>query len=466
LRSSREKFRWAAYHDPLTGLPNRNSLLDEVKMELARANLHRRNHFAFLILDLKNFKVFNESLGRSIGDALIMGVGERLESLVPLDGIVGRIGGDKFAMLVPNLSDEAAVVELTTHLLEQIAKPFDLFDRQFFIRGTIGVAIGSEQCENAEGVMRDAELAMHRAKERNRSFVVFDQRMLSHAVSMLQLETDLRAAVERDEFEIYFQPIVDLESTRIHGFEALVRWNHPTLGRVSPDRFISIAETTVLIVPMTICILEKACRQLVLWNNDPERAFPIFASVNLSGTHFGHQGLVSHITGVIERTGVDPSLLKLEITETVVMENAESAISMLRQIKDLGVQISIDDFGTGYSSLSYLQRFPIDALKIDRAFVKSMEDGRQNGEIVRAVLALADAMKLTVVAEGIESIHQLHQLLILSCKYGQGYLFSPPLAAAEFEALLDDQTHWQNLTAGSEFHIIRPTQEIIELQVQ
>jgi diguanylate cyclase (GGDEF)-like protein len=464
LRESREKFRWAAFHDSLTGLPNRNRLVDEVKLELARAQFNDRSRFAFLILDLKDFKVVNESLGRPIGDALIIAIGERLQSMIAPSATVGRIGGDKFALLIPKAGRDPAIIEFANNLLDRIAEPLDVYGRQFFIRGTLGISIGNGDGEEAEDVLRDAELAMHRAKERNRSYVMFDQRMLAQAVSMLELETDLRSAVENDEFEMYYQPIVDLESTRIDGFEALVRWNHPTLGRVSPDRFISIAETTGLIVPMTILILEKACHQLVAWNSDPDRDRPLFASVNLSGTHFGHQGLVDHITGVLDRTGLDPRLLKLEITETVVMENAESAIAMLRQIKELGVQISIDDFGTGYSSLSYLQRFPIDTLKIDRAFVRSMEDGRQNGEIVRAVLALADALKLSVVAEGIESIHQLHQLMILSCKYGQGYLFSPPLSASEFRELLEDQSHWQNLTVGNEFNIVRPI-EILETTV-
>ena len=462
LRESREKFRWAAFHDSLTGLPNRNRLVDEVKLELARAQFNDRSRFAFYILDLKDFKVVNESLGRSIGDALIIAIGERLQSMIAPSATVGRIGGDKFALLIPKAGKDAAIIDFADKLLDQIAEPIEVFGRQFFLRGTLGISIGNGDGEDAEDVLRDAELAMHRAKVRNRPHVMFDQRMLAQAVSMLELETDLRSALENDEFEMYYQPIVDLESSRIDGFEALVRWNHPTLGRISPDRFISIAETTGLIVPMTILILEKACQQLVAWNSNPDREKLLFASVNLSGTHFGHHGLVDHITGVLDRSGLDPRLLKLEITETVVMENAESAISMLRQIKDLGVQISIDDFGTGYSSLSYLQRFPIDTLKIDRAFVRTMEDGRQNGEIVRAVVALADALKLTVVAEGIESIHQLHQLMIMSCRYGQGYLFSPPLSASEFEHLLDDQSHWQNLTAGNEFNIVRPMSEIVE----
>ncbi|PYS92073.1 MAG: hypothetical protein DMF62_01285 [Acidobacteria bacterium] len=457
LRQSREKFRWAAYHDGLTNLPNRNRLIDEVKLELAHGQAEECYRFAFLMLDLKNFKVVNESLGRPIGDTLIVDVGERLEAMVPANATVGRIGGDKFALLLPAAGQDHEIVDFAKKVLEAIATPFEIGEKQIYLAGILGISVGIGEGEEAEDVLRDAEMAMHRARERNRGFVMFERRMLTHAVSRLQLETDLRMAVERDEFEIFYQPIVDLQTKHIGGFEALVRWNHPTLGRMSPDKFIPIAEATGLIIPMTKQILSKACTQLVEWNSRSKNVDPLFASVNLSGTHFGHRGLVGHITSVLDKTGLDPRLLKLEITETVVMENAEAAISMLKQIKELGVQISIDDFGTGYSSLSYLQRFPIDTLKIDRAFVRSLEDGRQNGEIVRAVLALADAMKLSVVAEGIDSIHQLHQLMVLSCEYGQGYLFSHPLPAHEFRTLLDDPSRWETLMAGNSFSILSPT---------
>src|SRR5688572_11939517 len=462
LKESREKYRYAAFHDQLTGLPNRNYLVDAIERQLNKAKLNKKYRFSFFILDIQNFRTINESLGRAAGDELIKNIGECLISLIGQYDMVGRIGGDEFAVLLQDVGkDDHKINAFAKKVVKRLAEPFDMEGRQLFTRVRLGIAVGNADCSQAEDILRDAEMAMHRAKERNRSYVMFEKQMLSGAVSYLQLETDLRLAVERDEFEMFYQPIIDLESSRIHGFEALMRWNHPKLGMISPEKFIPISEATGLIIPMTLRALEMACHQLVKWNQRHDLTHPLCASVNLSGTHFGQSGLVDQIKDVLFKTGLDPRCLKLEITETVVMENAENAISMLRQIKDLGVQISLDDFGTGYSSLSYLQRFPIDAVKIDRAFVRSMEDGRQNGEIVRAILALADAMKLSVIAEGIESIHQLHQLVILSCHYGQGYLFSPPLPASEFEALLSDQFRWQNLLAGGDFSIVSP---IIQIQ--
>jgi EAL domain-containing protein (putative c-di-GMP-specific phosphodiesterase class I) len=289
--------------------------------------------------------------------------------------------------------------------------------------------------------------------------------MHTRAVSLLQLETDLRYAIDRGEFELYYQPIVDLQNLQLKGFEALVRWNHPTLGLISPDRFIPVCESTGLIVPMTVMILETACRQTVEWQERYKEIGPRFVSVNISGTHFAHPELVDQIKAVHKPTQMNPRCLKLEITETAIMENGENAVAVLEQIKELGIQLSIDDFGTGYSSLGYLQKFPIDTLKIDRVFVRSMEDGRQNGEIVRAVLALADALNLEVVAEGIESIHQFHQLRILSCRYGQGFLFSVPLPAKEAEVMIPDQGRWHNLLAGGDFVILNPEYESSQYQV-
>jgi diguanylate cyclase (GGDEF)-like protein len=316
LRQSQEKFRWAAYHDGLTNLPNRDRLVHEVKIELARGQAGDNYRFAFLILDLKNFKVVNESLSRPIGDRLIVDVGERLKSMVPRNATVGRTGGDEFALLLPSAGNDLEIVDFAKKVLESIAAPFEIGARQIYLAGTLGISVGTGG-EEAEDVLRDAEMAMHRAKEKNRGFVMFERRMLTHAVSRLQLETDLRKAVERDEFEIFYQPIVDLRTKHIRGFEALVRWNHPTLGRMSPDKFIPIAEATGLIIPMTKQILSKACTQLVEWNGRSKNADALFASVNLSGTHFGHRGLVGHITSVLDKTGLDPRLLKLEITESV-----------------------------------------------------------------------------------------------------------------------------------------------------
>jgi EAL domain-containing protein (putative c-di-GMP-specific phosphodiesterase class I) len=305
---------------------------------------------------------------------------------------------------------------------------------------------------------------MYRAKERKRSITVFEEGMHAQAMSLLQLETDLRRAVEQNEFELFYQPIIELGTMRLAGVEALVRWRHPDYGYVHPEKFIEVMEATGLVIPMTMQILEQACRQLNDWNSRQDIMGPLFVSVNLSGKHFNHPDVVEHVASALCKTGIDPRSVKLEITETAVMDNAERAATVLRLIKELGVQLCIDDFGTGYSSLSYLQRFPIDTLKIDRSFVRSMEDGRQNGEIVRTILALADAMRLSVVAEGIESVHQLHQLRILNCSLGQGYLFSHPLSATEIESLMKTADRWEDLVSGTSFSIVPPVPEILELR--
>jgi EAL domain-containing protein (putative c-di-GMP-specific phosphodiesterase class I) len=286
---------------------------------------------------------------------------------------------------------------------------------------------------------------MYYAKDNEENYVIFDQKMHIRAVTRLQLETDLRFAIERNEFELYYQPIIDLGDASLTGFEALVRWNHPQRGMVPPNEFIPISESTGLIIPMTVQILHSACSQVVKWQENAPSDTPYTIAVNLSGKHFAHPALVDQIKTVIQETGIEARNLKLELTESAVMENAETAILMLKQIKETGVQISIDDFGTGYSSLSYLHRFPIDLLKVDRSFVSAMEENTENGEIVRTVIALAKALKLRVVAEGIESIHQFHQLRILGCEYGQGYLFSKPLQVSDIDRLLADKTRWQNI---------------------
>jgi diguanylate cyclase (GGDEF)-like protein len=460
LRDSREKYRHAAYHDSLTGLPNRNQIAEIIERLTSKAQFVNGFQFALLYIDLLRFKTINDSLGHSMGDQLISHVASRLSTLAGNGETIGRFSGDEFAILIPEISSTDEAIAFGEKVAEMLAQPFVLDHRQIFTGVSMGIAIGSSKYNNAADLLRDADIAMYRAKERKRSIVVFEDKMHVQAVSLMQLETDLRLAVERNEFELFYQPIVDLDSTRLAGVEALVRWSHPEFGHINPDKFIDVSEATGLIIPMTLQILESACLQLKRWNQDQIAGAPLFASINLSGTHFTHPDVVAHIEGVLQKTGVDPRMIKLEITETAVMDNAERAATVLKRIKDLGVQISIDDFGTGYSSLSYLQRFPIDTLKIDRSFVRSMEDGRQNGEIVRTILALADAMKLSVVAEGIESVHQLHQLRILNCRYGQGYLFSHPLPVAEIAGLLNNPSRWETLVSGSNFSIVPPEMDI------
>jgi EAL domain-containing protein (putative c-di-GMP-specific phosphodiesterase class I) len=381
------------------------------------------------------------------------------------DSVVGRFAGDEFAIVLMGDADESSARDFAATVARTISQPFILEGKQVFASASIGIAVGNLNYDEPEEILRDADIAMYYAKDRGDEFVVFDEQMHTRAVSLVELETDLRYAIERGEFEMHYQPIVDLQNLQLAGFEALVRWNHPTFGQIAPDRFIPVSESTGLIVPMTLMILEMSCSQMVDWQKRFPATSPRFVSVNISGVHFGNPALVEQIKDVLARTGISPRCLKLEITETAIMENGENAVAMLREIRDLGVQLSIDDFGTGYSSLGYLQQFPIDTLKIDRVFIRSMEDGRQNGEIVRAVLALANSLGLEVVAEGIESIHQYHQLRILSCHYGQGFLFSRPVAKDDAERLLADPGRWQGMLAGGDFVIVDPDYEPAVYQV-
>ncbi len=450
LQESHEKFRHAAYHDSLTGLPNRNYFLDTLKDLLQHSLEDSESNFAVLFLDLKSFKTINDSLGHSLGDRLIKNVAKRLSGMVRDDDLVGRFSGDKFGIILTDLLSRDEATGFADRLAKRLAEPYTLDGRQVFTSAKIGIAYGNSKYPEAEDILRDADIAMYYAKDNEENYVIFDQRMHIRAVTRLQLETDLRFAIEREEFELFYQPIIALDKAALIGFEALVRWNHPQRGLIPPNEFIPVSESTGLIVPMTVKILHSACSQIVKWQESSQLVTPLSVAVNLSGKHFGHPALVEQINTVIAETGIDPASLKLELTESAVMENAETAILMLKEIKKTGVQISIDDFGTGYSSLSYLHRFPIDLLKVDRSFVSAMEENSENGEIVRTVIALAKALNLKVVAEGIESIHQYHQLKILGCEYGQGYLFSKPLPVGDIERLLADTSRWKNILPAAE----------------
>jgi diguanylate cyclase (GGDEF)-like protein len=460
LRESHESFRHAAYHDPLTGLPNRRYFLERLKLLIERSADGSGSKFALLFLDINRFKTVNDSLGHSAGDELICHVAARMTAAAGPNSMVGRFSGDEFAVLLTNVCEATEVTLFADRAAARIAEPFELGGRSVFVSVSIGIAFDDSKYTVGEEILRDADIAMYYAKENQKNWVIFDQKMHARAISLLEVETDLRYAIENDQLELYYQPIIDLDQMRLSGFEALVRWNHPTRGLVSPGEFISVSEDTGLIVPMTIQLLHKACRQLVEWQRRSIKNECLTINVNISGKHFTEGDLVAQIKTVLAKTQIDPAYLKLEITETAVMENAEHAISMLNQIKATGVCLSVDDFGTGYSSLSYLHRFPIDTLKIDRSFVSAMEDGTENGEIVKAVIALAAALNLNVVAEGIESVAQLGQLRSLGCEYGQGYLFSRPLPVREIERLFDDPSRWPHLWPDAQ-GLILPHEEVI-----
>ncbi len=446
-------------------MPNRNYFIDTLKELLQKSQTGSSSDFAVLFLDLKSFKTINDSLGHSLGDRLIKDVGIRISGAVRKGDMVGGFGGDKFGMILKDLENKEEATGFAQRLARQVAEPYELDGLQVFTSAKIGIAFGNSAYTEAEDILRDADIAMYYAKGHEEDYVIFDQTMHTRAVTRLRLETDLRFAIERNELELYYQPIIGLDGASLEGFEALVRWNHPQLGLVNPDDFIPVAENTGLIVPMTVRILHSACTQIVKWQNETYGGRQLSIAVNLSGKHFVHPALVDQIRTVISQTGITPACLKLELTESALMENAETATLMLKQIKETGVQVSVDDFGTGYSSLSYLHRFPIDTLKIDRSFVSTMEDGSENGEIVRTVIALAKALNLTVVAEGIETIHQFHQLRILGCEYGQGYLFSRPLPVAEIAKLLSDHNQWSNILSADDFGVVARNLEFTQLRL-
>ena len=467
LRESEKRFKHAAFHDALTDLPNRNKFLEKLKFLIERSN-HRDNvNFAVLFLDLNRFKTINDSLGHSTGNRLILHVGKRLANMVREGDLIARFSGDEFAIILNNVSGVENATAFAELLSQKISKPYTLSGRQVFTSVSIGIAMFNPRYEEAEDMLRDADIAMYHAKETESKYVVFDQNMHTRAVTLLQLETDLRYAIERNELVTYYQPIIDLDSLELIGFEALMRWNHPQRGLVPPGEFIPVSEVTGLIVPMTLWILKNSCQQMVKWQNQSSLNSDkkLVMSVNLSGKHFAHDNLVDQVQKILQETNLSPTCLKLELTESAVMENAEAAIRMLKQLRDLGIQISIDDFGTGYSSLSYLHRFPINTLKVDRSFVSTMEDGTENGEIVRTIIALAKSLNLNVIAEGIESIHQLHQLRVLGCEYGQGYLFSRPVPDFEIEKILADKARWRNIIPSQNINVPLQNQDYTQLRL-
>lgn len=464
LRESKNLFRHAAFHDGLTDLPNRNQFMEKIKFLLSECREKPGFKFAVLFLDLNRFKTVNDSLGHSTGDKLIKNVAERLAGSVCNGDLVARFSGDEFAIIIKDVQDADEVLNFAELIKHKISAPFVVGGRKIFTSVSIGIAIGNSSYTEAEEILRDADIAMYHAKDTGKDYVIFDKIMHTRAVTRMQLETDLRTAIERHELRVYYQPIIDLGTMRLAGFEALMRWQHPQRGLVPPSEFIPVCEDTGLIIPVTLWILREACEQRVKWSKEYP-GMKMMMSVNLSGKHFIQNDLVAQISDILAETEINPADLKLELTESAVMENAERVITMLRELKKLGVQLSIDDFGTGYSSLSYLHRFPIDTLKVDRSFVSEMETGSENGEIVRTIIALAKTLRMNVVAEGIESIHQIHQLQILGCEYGQGFLFSRPVPLAEVEKLLEDNLRWQNIMPNQNINSLAHEHEIADLRL-
>lgn len=427
-KRAEERLLHEAFHDVLTGLPNRALFMDHLKLSVERGKRREDRLFAVLFLDLDRFKIINDSLGHMVGDQLLVGIARRLEICLRPGDTVARLGGDEFTVLLEDLTNVAEVIEVAERLQKALTLPFNLNGHEVFTTVSIGIALSSTGYDRPEEVLRDADTAMYRAKMLGKArHEVFDKTMHAYAMNLLQMESDLRRAIERKEFVLHYQPIVAFETGAITGFEALIRWQHPERGFIPPDDFISIAEETGLIIPIGQWVLEEACRQIRAWQEQFPQYPPLQISVNLSSKQFINSKLIDQVRQVMQETRVDPRNLKLEMTESMVMENFDSAIEMLKQLRTLGIELSIDDFGTGYSSLSYLHRFPISTLKIDRSFVSCMSDHNENAEIVRTILMLARSLKMNVVAEGVETKDQFTQLAQLECEYGQGFFFSKPL---------------------------------------
>jgi diguanylate cyclase (GGDEF)-like protein/PAS domain S-box-containing protein len=438
-KRAEERLVHDAFHDALTGLPNRALFMDHLKLATDRAKRREAYHFAVLFMDLDRFKTINDSLGHMVGDQLLVAIARRLEKCLRPGDTVARLGGDEFTILLEEIGDLSEAIQVADRVQEEMSLPFTLSGHEVYTTVSIGVAPSMIGYTKPQDILRDADTAMYCAKSSGKArYEMFDQAMHAQAVDLLRLETDLRRAIDRQEFRLHYQPIVSLSTGRISGFEALVRWQHPERGCIQPDKFISLAEETDMILPIGKWVLTEACRQMREWQQQFPEHSSLSISVNLSCKQFRQPDLVEQVTHILQETGLDARSLKLEITESVVMENIDTAINMMKELRALGVQLSMDDFGTGYSSLSYLHRFPISTLKIDRSFVSRMDGNNENREIVRTIVMLARNLGMEVVAEGVEGETQLSQLVALECQYGQGYFFSRPATAESAAELLLD----------------------------
>ena len=450
LQQQVEMLEHFAFYDELTGLPNRASFIDGLRASIIQTTRQKDYMFAVLFLDLDRFKNINDSLGHMAGDLLLKEVAARIKRSLRAydtatlltgnnDEAVARFGGDEFGVLLSDIKSVMDVVRVAERLHNEIKNPIKIYDRDVYSTVSIGITVGKAGCERPEDILRDADTAMYKAKSLGRGgYVIFDEAMHAQATSYLQMENSLRRIVEKNECVLHYQPVLISDANKIVGFEALLRWEWPEKGLVFPQEFISVAEETGLIVPIGIWVVREACRQMRQWHQTFPEYDHLTISVNISNRQFTPD-LIESIKQVMNETGLNPGNLKLEITESVIMNNIEIAADIFSQLKNLNVKVQIDDFGTGYSSLSYLGLFAFDALKIDKSFVKAMFDNKWAMEIVKTIISMAHNLNMEVIAEGVETVEQLEELRALKCDYFQGYWFSKPLDSREVEALLEKQ---------------------------
>jgi diguanylate cyclase (GGDEF)-like protein/PAS domain S-box-containing protein len=423
--------------DPLTGLPNRLSFVVQLERCIERFRQDPSKLYAVLFIDLDRFKLINDSLGHLAGDELLRQVAKRLVNSVR-QATVARLGGDEFAVVLEEIRQAEDAAAVAQRIVERLSDPYHLEGREIFSSASVGVAVGEAGTATAGDILRDADTALYHAKSRGRRcFEIFDGRMRLEVIRRLELESALRFAVERGELELYYQPMVALESGRLLGFEALVRWRHPERGLVPPAEFIDIAEESGLMIPIGLWVIEEACRRLADWQARYPEAAGLVMSVNISAKQLFQPSFIESVDQILKRTGVNPHDVCFELTETVLLESPD-AVKVLEQLRALGLTLSVDDFGTGYSSLGYLSRLPVSRLKIDRSFVAKMLEETKESQIVRSIMTLAAAIGADVVAEGIECQGQLSALRSLGCRIGQGYYFAPPMPLSRAEALLKD----------------------------
>lgn len=432
-----KQLHYDAFHDALTGLSNRALFVDRLKLAIERAKRRKDNTYAVLFMDLDRFKQANDTYGHSTGDKLLIAVAHRFEDRIRATDTFARFGGDEFAFLLVDGDSLNDATQIARRLLKELNAPFNINEHDIYISASIGIVTSHSGYERTEEVLRDADVAMYKAKDNGGScYVIFESSMRDRALNLIQMESQLRKAIENQEFLLHYQPIVDLETCRVTGFEALVRWLHPVKGLVYPSDFISIAEETGIIIPIGNWVLREACQQLLIWQTQFPIETPLTMSVNLSSKQFSQYNLVEIINSILAETKLKANFLRLEITESVLLKTNETALRILTELTTLGILVQIDDFGTGYSSLSYLHQLPIDAIKIDRSFVNRIDSNGNNSEIVKTILTLAKDLGIYTIAEGVETLNQLKTLQELKCEFAQGNLFYRPQNHEAITALI------------------------------